>query len=35
MVAAMELEFRKHINISNDDIIKKKGMNGTLENDDV
>ena len=31
----MELEFQKHIDISDDDTIKKKAMDGILENDDV
>ena len=31
----MELEFRKHINFTDDSSIKSKAMNGILENDDV
>ena len=33
--AAMELEFRRHINFTEDDSIKNKAMDGILQNDDV
>ena len=35
LFAAMELEFQKYIDISDDDTIKKKAMDGILGNDDV
>lgn len=31
----MELEFRRHINVSDDSAIKQKVVDGVLENDDV
>lgn len=31
----MELEFRRHIDVTNDSAIKSKAMDGILKNDDV
>lgn len=33
--ATVELEFRRHINFTDDSSIKSKAMDGILENDDV
>ena len=35
LFATMELEFRRHTDISDHETIKKKAMDGILENDDV